>query len=389
MLHFLSLFLSYILYEFSYRKKNVIIFSGYNSMKYNFNSKYLFEYFIKHASNYQSYFIINDDVLRESLNETIGNYFITTKKMKDLRLIYSAFTWVTSGGLPIRIPYVNRNRIVVNLWHGLPFKGIGLLNGENSCIQNILIRFIYSKYDLISCTSELFQQIMIRSFASNNNCVKILGQVWNDQLWEKNSKFSILQSIYGAHLPVTQKVFLYAPTWRNKHKTSIFPFADYSLKELEDFLEKHQIIICLRTHQLDINNIEAFTACKRILLLNEDKVTDIMSILNIFDGLISDYSGIIFDFLLLDRPIILLPYDKLEYISERRINFDFELLQFLDIPESMGSFLKQLLKVSNNFSLPDKQKRFKKVAHYYIDNYSSERHYNEIVRLIESKYNIV
>lgn len=41
------------------------------------------------------------------------------------------------------------------------------------------------------------------------------------------------------------------------------------------------MIICLRTHQLDINNATNYTACKRILLLNEDKVADIMAILNI------------------------------------------------------------------------------------------------------------
>ena len=153
------LFLSYLLYEFSTRKKEVVIFSGYNGLKYNFNSKYLFEYFLT-KSDYKSYFIINDDSLREHLNSTIGNFFITTKKQQDLKLIFTAFTWITSGGLPIRIPYVNRNRVVVNLWHGIPFKGIGVANGENSVIQNILIRFIYSKYDLISATSELFQQIM-------------------------------------------------------------------------------------------------------------------------------------------------------------------------------------------------------------------------------------
>ena len=65
-----------------------------------------------------------------------------------------------------------------------------------------------------------------------------------------------------------------------------------------------------------------------------------MAILNIFDGLISDYSGIIFDFLLLDRPIILLPYDESEYISERNVNFDFELFEFINSPKDMNCFFK-------------------------------------------------
>ena len=113
-----------------------------------------------------------------------------------------------------------------------------------------------------------------------------------------------------------------------------------------------------------------------------------MAILNIFDGLISDYSGIIFDFLLLDRPIILLPYDESEYISERNVNFDFELFEFINSPKDMNCFLNLLLEVTNNFSVPNKQRRFKDVVHYYTDNHSCERHYNEISKLIKFKYRL-
>ena len=104
--------------------------------------------------------------------------------------------------------------------------------------------------------------------------------------------------------------------------------------------------------------------------------------------LISDYSGIIFDFLLLDRPIILLPYDESEYISERNVNFDFELFEFINSPKDMNCFLNLLLEVTNNFSVPNKQRRFKDVVHYYTDNRSCERHYNEISKLIKFKYRL-
>lgn len=357
-------------------------------MKYNFNSKYLFEYFLKYNLGFKLYFIIDDDKTRERLNKTVGNYFITTKKKNDLKLIFGAFTWITSGGLPIRMPYVNRNRVVVNLWHGLPFKGIGLLNKENTLFQNILIRFVYSKYDMISSTSELFQQIMAKSFGVDVRKVSILGQAWNDQLYILNDRYKILSNLFTDELPFFEKVFLYAPTWRNGRHTLFFPFADFSIKELELFLEKHKLLICLRTHQLDVHNIEKYASCKRVLLLNEDKVIDIMSILNIFDGLISDYSGIIFDYLLLDRPIILLPYDKGKYISERSINFDFHLFEFFDSPNNMDNFLNLLLTVNNNFSPTEKQKRFKSIVHYHCDEFSCKRHFNEIIKLINFKYKI-
>lgn len=113
------------------------------------------------------------------------------------------------------------------MWHGLPFKGIGLLNNENTCLQNLLIYWVYSKYDLFSSTSELFQQIFARSFSINSKSVKILGQPWNDQLWNENDKYEVLGDIYGDNLPSFYKVFLYAPTWRSGRCTSFFPFKDF------------------------------------------------------------------------------------------------------------------------------------------------------------------
>ena len=387
MLYYFRIFISYLLYEFGVRRKDIIIFSGYKNLKYNFNSRYLFEFFLEKKSNLKCFFVIDDDNLRRRLNEIVGDYFVTTNSWKDLKLIFSAGTWITSGGLPIRIPYVNRNRVVVNLWHGLPFKGIGLLNNENTCLQNLLIYWVYSKYDLFSSTSELFQQIFARSFSINSKSIKILGQPWNDQLWNENDKYEVLGDIYGDNLPPFYKVFLFAPTWRSGRCTSFFPFKDFSKNRLESFLEKYQLLICLRTHQLEANRVKDYVSCKRVLLLNEDRVTDIMSILNIFDGLISDYSGIIFDYLLLDRPIILLPYDKEEYTSERSVNFNIDSFEFDPPPYNIDSFFSLLQKAVCCKCISQKQLRFKNVVHYYIDNNSCQRHYEEIMKLIKMKNN--
>lgn len=70
MLNYLRILFAYLRYEFAARSKNTVVFSGYDSLKYNFNSKYLFEYFLANAPQYKVYFIINNDVLRAELNKT-------------------------------------------------------------------------------------------------------------------------------------------------------------------------------------------------------------------------------------------------------------------------------------------------------------------------------
>ena len=380
--------LAYLRYEFSRKDKYTIVFSGYNNLKYNFNSKYLFEYYLSHKGEYKLYFIIDNDQLRDQLNEQIGPYFITSKTMAGLKTIFKAFVWITSGGMPVRIPMANRDRVVVNLWHGVPFKAIGLMNGENSWFQNFCIKHIYSKYDSITATSSHFAKIMAQSFNVDDSKVKILGHPWSDSLWKDNDKCALLNGLFDLPYEISSadKIVLYAPTWRANVNTRIFPFDDFSLEALEDYLEQNKMVICLRTHQLDANNIEAYRNCRRILILNEDKVSDIMEVLNAFDILISDYSGLMFDYLLLDRPLILLPYDKEEYLSTRRLTVKFEEIEMIPSPTNFSEFLSTLTVAANQTTPPEKQTNFKNLCHLHQDADSCRRHHEAIQEMIEQKY---
>ena len=62
---------------------------------------------------------------------------------------------------------------------------------------------------------------------------------------------------------------------------------------------------------------ESETYNNRIISANQDKFEDVMELLKYVDVLITDYSYIYIDFLLLDRPIIFLPYDIDDYQQYR------------------------------------------------------------------------
>ena len=55
--------------------KNIWIFSSTDNERYNYNSKYLFEYVLKNENDITPYFVINDDKLRERLQLEYGKDF--------------------------------------------------------------------------------------------------------------------------------------------------------------------------------------------------------------------------------------------------------------------------------------------------------------------------
>ncbi|MDN4071764.1 CDP-glycerol glycerophosphotransferase family protein [Fictibacillus terranigra] len=322
-----------------------IIFSSSNNTDFDYNSKYLFEYFINHKNNYDCKFVINDEEKRQRLNKEIGNYFIETKSFKGMMDVLQSGCWITSAGLPMYFPFIGKRRKIINLWHGVPLKKVCLLENNKPLINKLFFKLIFSmNYTSVVTTSRQLIPLMAKSMGVKEKRVLVLGQPRNDLIMIPKSK-EILNS-YFSSLPSFTNVILYAPTWRDKGSTKYFPFEDFDANKINDFLETKQLLLLIRGHKASSSNF--FKETSRIKFLNNDKVEDIMEILNIFDLLITDYSGMYIDYLLLKRPILFLPYDLEEYSTLRGFNFDYEMFAPGPKPLNQKDFLIELESLIEN-----------------------------------------
>ena len=303
--------------------KNIWVFSSTDNKKYNYNSKYLFEYVLENEKNIKPYYVINDDELRIKLQNQYGKeFFIETKTKEGIKKVLSGGVWFTSAGLPLYGTNLNKKRLIVNLWHGIPLKKIALMENNFGKIKKCYFNKIFSQnYSYILTTSHKLIPIMKESFGVEDKIIKVWGQPRNDCLFEKVNKHILKDLI--SDLPSYDKLILYAPTYRDDTATKLFPFEDYDKEKLERFLEENKAIIFIRTHIDESTDVKKYLG-KRIILLNENIIEDIMTIINIFDILVTDYSSIYIDFLLLQKPLIFLPYDKEEYLNKRGFNFDYD-----------------------------------------------------------------
>ena len=307
------------------------VFSSVHNRTFNYNSSYLFLYVKEHCPDIHPYYVMNDEEKRGELEEQYGKgYFIETKSLEGIRKVLSCKVWFTSTAPPLYGVGFRKKYKIINLWHGVPLKTIGMEQGNLSWFTRKYYKYLFAdNYEAVVTTSHELVPVMCRSFLVKPERVKVWGQPRNDMLFVKQSASERLEKIFenpdGDDRAIQQsdKFILYAPTFRDHAPTKLFPFAEFDSvngsrqkveEEILSFLEKNRIFLCIRMHLYDTTGCEWLKELdrpgSRIRFLNEDRVTDIMEILNIFDLLITDYSSIYIDYLITEKPVIFLPYDR-------------------------------------------------------------------------------
>lgn len=318
----------------------VWVFSSTANKAYNYNSRYLFEYVKENCRDITPYFVINDDQERERLGRKLGaDYFIETKTFSGIRKVLEAGVWFTSAGMPLYGANLQKNRIVVNLWHGVPLKRIVLLENHWNRFKKLYFKKIFSdNYTYVVTTSPHLVPIMAESFGMPKERIVVWGQPRNDRLLEEAGTKTGLPLDFAVEY---QKILFYAPTYREGTKTKLFPFPDFNQEQLEDYLEQNQLLLLIHTHISESGEFEEF-AGKRVLFPDFEDSEDVMGLLKETALLITDYSSIYIDYLLLQRPMVFLPYDKEEYQQERGFNFSYDKVTPGPKPESFQEFLKEI-----------------------------------------------
>lgn len=321
---------------------HIWLFSSTDNSHYNYNSRYLFEYVKENLPKITPLFVINDPELRNSLSSKYGKqYFIETESIQGIRQALSAGVWFTSAGLPAYGTGLHKKRLIINLWHGVPLKKIALLDPNLKKAARIYFKKIFSEnYTCILTTSHELIPLMARSFAVSEDKIKVWGQPRNDGLFQKNDCREILGQLFP-DLPEYTKTVLYAPTFRDYGQVQLFPFKDFDQKQLEAFLNEKNMLLFIRTHVAEQGSAAPYLG-KRIRFLGNEQAEDVTGILNIFDCLITDYSSIYIDYLLTDKPMIFLPYDRQQYLDGRGMNFDYDDVTPGPKPETFNDFLDAL-----------------------------------------------
>lgn len=227
-----------------------------------------------------------------------------------------------------------RGARVVQLWHGIPLKRIELLvekqiaAGLSSPLRlgfRIYRAFIgrHRKVDCLVSTSEFVaREAMKQCFHADT--WPTTGYPRNDVLLDSSLQCHPLMSIGvddEARLAVQgaknakRHVVLYAPTFR-KHFIDPFSYGVLDLHALDRFIDSINALLLVKLHPWMQQPKDSGQIYHNIAFASPD--SDIYPLLADVDILVTDYSSIYFDYLLLDKPIVFFCHDLDDYLSEDR-----------------------------------------------------------------------
>lgn len=354
--------------------KNIVCFGSMMGKEFIDNPKYLFLY-LRSQSNYDCYwFTSSRDVYNKLKNQgypVLYNYsFKAIKILKRAGYIITA--WIVNLDF-LKISF-SKESIIIHTWHGHQFKKILADIGEpieNSDIYNYLIS-----------PNKNINKFLTSAFQINPNKIIVTGLPRNDILFQSNEKFKEeLKKKYNISNKF-KRIILYAPTFRNQHLIAKFPLIKEDFKDLTKFLIDSNTLLICKIHFAD--KIKPFKSSENITII--DKFVDTQELIIISDLLITDYSTIYFDFILMQKPVILFPYDLEEYIKYPGLYHKLEDIAVGPIVKN-GKELISSLKTLSNW-IPKAKMRINEVRNNYWDYHdgkSCERLFNKFNLKLKEK----
>ena len=372
---------------------DLIIFESNVGRNYSGNPKHIYEEMIRQGLDNKLQFIW----ILEDLNTKIPG---RTKKIRRSRIMYyyymaRAKIWVFDTREPSHI-FKRDQGYYIQTWHGTPLKKLGMdlddvfMSGGGD-IESYK-RNIYRdtrKWDFLLSQNEFSTDIFKNAFAFSEEPSKF-KEIWtygyprDDILTNKNTLEEMNRIKEELGIPKGKKILLYAPTWRDNeyHRRSMYKFVtamDFDL--LNEKLSEDYVII-VKYHYLVVEDIDWSDYEGFVYTFKAE--TDIADLYLISDMLITDYSSVMFDYSILNRPMFFFMYDLESYRDELR-GFYFDILK--EIPGPISKTTEELISDIERYdpsTYEEKYRAFRDKFNKMDDGKASQRVINRILELKDS-----
>lgn len=370
-------------------KKKQWVFSADYGQSYREGSKYMLEYMLSYHTDYRCSFITCNKAVYKELKDNGIPCRMNFSVSGILFIARSECVFSTQVCADLYFAYKKKNRRYFYLVHGMPIKKAinaisqsyydSIFHKKHNLVHRVkdkIAAYLNTGYNLddvefISACSDFLVPFMQSDFGPKMK-VKILGMPRNDGLFDKK-KMENEKWIMG----IKEKLIItYMPTHRGYGTGEVTPTPFQTRPDIQKWMEENNVILLMKNHP---NMIPKTKESKDTPVVRDITKLglDPQVVLYHSDVLITDFSSVWMDYLLLRRPILFYIYDDFEhndagvYYDIRKDFPDF----FCRTEEELFTFIKQIK--ANYVSMIPSDKIIHKY-HSYVDGYSCQRYFNEI-----------
>lgn len=251
---------------------------------------------------------------------------------------------------------LKKEQELCQLWHACgAYKKFGYsrLNGN----ENIKIHQGYKKYTKVITSAEAIRENYAEAFGISIEKTKATGVPRTDVFFDEQCKAEKCVKFYEEYPELkNKKIILFAPTYRGKRaEDASYEFGKIEFESLYQQLKEEYVII-FKWHPALYNNLKR----KHILVYDESKYKDffydmsekreVNDLLFVADILVTDYSSVIFDYALLNKPIIYFMYDIEQYEGGRGLYYELEEYLYGPIVKTTNDLI-MAIKEEKNFKI--------------------------------------
>jgi len=384
------------------RSPRIWIFGSWFGHRYSDNSRHLFEYTCENEPDIRAIWLSHESTIIDRVrSDNREAHRITSPRGFWLACRASvAFLSVSYRDVP-KLALARCKKVY--LFHGTPLKKISyddrfgkyrskdLLSRLSRRVSHLLFPYKRRNWDMIASPAESVTPRLISSYALDPSSAALTGSPRSDAILRQPPEAvpAIDKLRASGRLG---KIIIYAPTFRGAPKAEIGAdnelIPEAPLRIVDAVLVRHDatLLVCMHFFREGRSALDD-GAFKRIQLLKVEDRPDITLFLPHVDVLITDFSSLYYDYLLLDRPMIFAPFDFERYTTtERELYDDYDKVTpgpRCDSWEEIASELDEILSGVDRYA--DSRRQTRPIFQHFVDTENSARVAQATRRLLDGR----
>ena len=357
-------------------KKNRIVFDSSLGKSYAGNPRYIYECIVSNGYDMKWDCIWFYETEKYSIPGMSRQ--VRYGRLRYLYYMATAKVWVFDSRQP-EFLIRRRGTHYIQTWHGTPLKKLALdmedvfMVGEKDIdtYKELFVKNVHT-WDYLISQNSFSTATFRRAFNFEKQMLEI-GYPRNDILLRENTPDDIRRYRKNLGLPLDKKIILYAPTFRDDEYSDDdhYQFDPQISFELMQEQLSDEYVIIVKYHYLIMDSVD--WSPYEGFIYHFDQSRDIAELYLVSDFLITDYSSVMFDYSILNRPMFFFAYDFHKYKNELR-GFYFSYRE--EMPGPISTTTEELIRDIRNYDpaeYQEKSRRFREKYNSIDDGRASAR----------------